>query len=108
MMDHRRTLIWIAMLSTGIAGLRAQVTTPALPLATTTVRGRVQIIGAVSTGKKRHEAIPATVVWLTPVASAGGEPATAIPSSPPSPPTNLQLVQKNKSFQPHILVVPAG
>ena len=31
-----------------------------------------------------------------------------MPSPPPSAASNLRLVQKHKSFEPHILVVPAG
>jgi hypothetical protein len=31
-----------------------------------------------------------------------------MPNSPATPPANPRLVQKNKSFEPHILVVPAG
>lgn len=102
-MSHRRILIWVAMLCAGAAGLHAQATTP---VTTTTVRGRVEVIGAGGTGKTRHGAIPGTVVWLTPITTtgAGGEAATATPS----PSANPRLVQKNKSFEPHILVVPAG
>jgi plastocyanin len=97
-MSHRRILIWVAMLWAGASGLHAQTTT-------TTVRGRVEVIGARGAGKTRHGgAIPGTVVWLTPMTGVGGETTTATPS----PPANLRLVQKNKSFEPHILVVPAG
>jgi len=42
------------------------------------------------------------VFWLTPV--EGGLPAS--PSAKTSP--RLRLVQKNKSFEPHVLVVPVG
>ena len=101
-MSHRRSLIWVAMLWTCGAGLHAQATTE---VAITTVRGRVEVIGARGAGKTRHgEAIPGTVVWLTPMAGAGGEATTATPISS----ANLRLAQKNKSFEPHILVVPAG
>ena len=89
------------MLWAGAAGLHAQVTSQ---VATTTVRGRVEVIGAEGKDKTRHGAIPGTVVWLTPMTGAGGEATTAMPS----PPANLRLVQKNKSFEPHILVVPVG
>jgi plastocyanin len=43
------------------------------------------------------------VVWLTPV---GNTPATVIPQQQPS--QIPQLVQKDKSFQPSLLVIPAG
>jgi plastocyanin len=106
-MSHRRVLIWVAMLWVGAAGLRAQTTTP---VTTTTVRGRVEVIGDGAASKRRHGTIPGTVVWLTPI-TATGEATTAAPntSNPPvSPAQTPRLVQKNKSFEPHILVVPAG
>jgi plastocyanin len=108
-MSHRGILIWVAMSWAGAAGLHAQVTTP-----TTTVRGRVEIIDAAGKGKRRHGTIPGTVVWLTPIttAGAGGEATAVAPSLPGSPTAspaqNPRLVQKNKSFAPHLLVVPAG
>jgi plastocyanin len=104
-MSPRRILIWVMMLWAGPAGLHAQATTQ---VTTTTVRGRVEVIGAGGAGKTRHGAIPGTVVWLTPMTGAGGDATTATPSSPASPAGNPRLVQKNKSFEPHILVVPAG
>jgi plastocyanin len=104
-MSHRRILIWAAMLWAGAAGSHAQATTPST---TQAVRGRVEVVGAKSTGKIRHETIPATVVWLTPMPGAGGETTAATPVSPPNPAQNLRLVQKNKRFEPRILVVPAG
>jgi plastocyanin len=72
---------------------------------TATVRGRVEVAGRVS-GKSKYTSIPETVIWLTPLSSAPGESASAPPAAPAPP--NLRLVQKNKSFDPHILVVPAG
>ena len=110
-MSHRRTCFWVAMLCAGATASHAQVTTQA---ATTTVRGRVEVLGAGGAGKNPHGTVPGTVVWLTPITTtaAGGEAATPAPSSSASPPAipaqNPRLVQKNKSFEPHILVVPAG
>lgn len=80
-----------------------------------TVRGRVEVAGetntvATRTGagkgggtKGRHRSTPSTVVWLTAVPGGGVELTPPAPSQP-SP----RLVQKNKSFEPHLLVVPAG
>ncbi len=99
-MSHRRILIWVAMLWAGATGLHAQATSQ---VTTTTVRGRVEVIGAEGKGKTRHGAIPGTVVWLTPMTGAGSEATAAA-----SPSANPRLVQKNKSFDPHILVVPVG
>jgi plastocyanin len=45
------------------------------------------------------------VVWLTPINDAN-EPVAAGRTIPPR--QNLQVMQRGKSFQPHVLVVPAG
>lgn len=66
-----------------------------------TVRGRVEITGAVSSHKATF---PSTVVWLTPLPGAGGGRASLQAGAGES----LRLVQKNKRFEPHILVVPVG
>ena len=125
-MSRRRNLLWFAMLwAAGAAGLRAQAApapsmsaAPTTAATTTAVRGRVEVIGGGGAAKTRHATIPETVVWLTPISitGAGSETTAAMPDSPPivsgsptaSPVQTLQLVQKNKSFEPHILVVPAG
>jgi plastocyanin len=65
-----------------------------------TVRGRVEVTGA---AKSRPAHVPVAVIWLTRVSGRSDPTPTAT-----GPPTNLRLVQKNKSFAPHILVVPAG
>ena len=97
-MRNKTILISVAVWWFGAAGLHAQATT-------TMVRGRVEIIGAASGGKTRHGTVPSTVVWLTPMTGPGSEITTA---PPPNSAANPRLVQKNKSFEPHILVVPAG
>src|SRR5580658_4737534 len=97
-MSHGRILIWAAAAFAATAGLHAQATTEP---ARATVRGRVEIADAGREGKKRNEAIPETVVWLTPMMAAGGEATTMAPSLPAAPAQNLQLLQKNKSFVPH-------
>lgn len=43
------------------------------------------------------------VVWLDAIGENGATAAAAI-----APPKNVQLVQKNKTFSPHLLVVPVG
>src|ERR1700692_149985 len=99
-MSHRRVLIWVAMLWAGATGLRVQATSQvASQVATTTVRGRVEVIGAEGKGKTRHGAIPGTVVWLTPMTGAGGEATTA---APPSPSANPRLGEEKQEFRsPH-------
>src|ERR1700674_2646399 len=85
MMSHRMILIWVAMLWAGATGLHAQATSQVTSQGeTTTVRGRVEVIAAEGKAKTRHGAIPATVVWLTPMTGAGVEATTAIPASPPA------------------------
>jgi plastocyanin len=106
-MSHRQIPICIATLCAVACALHAQAAPQAAmqaALHTATARGRVEIIGAANSGKKRHGPIPGTVVWLTPIGAEGEEAATALPI----PSSKLQLVQKNKSFEPHILVVPLG
>ena len=88
-MTHARTWIAVLMLCTG---MHAQVAT---------VRGRVEMEGTPKTG---HTSFPSTVIWLTPVQGAALDPAPAAAD----PPATLRLTQKNKSFEPHVLVVPAG
>jgi plastocyanin len=114
MTSHRKFVLAFAMVYAGALGLHAQTAatqasaTPPAP--TASVHGRVEVAG-----NTRHAAIPGTVVWLTPIAApmtgsageAAGTPSSSInPAAIPLP--NLRLVQKNKSFEPHILVVPAG
>src|ERR1035437_7937485 len=104
-MNHRRVLIWVAMLWAGATGLHAQATTR---VTTTTVRGRVEVIGVGDAGSRRHGAIPGTVVWLTPIAGAASEAAAGPLSSAASPGGRLRWGAKNKRFQPHILEGQAG
>src|SRR5205823_7262889 len=55
-----------------------------------------------SKATRAHEA-GNVVLWLTPVDSPG------VPTSPPAQTSpRVRLVQKNKSFEPHVLVVPVG
>jgi len=72
---------------------------------TVTAHGRVEVAGEKKTEAKKSHAhpVPSTVVWLTPA------PGSGVKVDPPGPATwNPRLVQKNKSFEPHLLVVPAG
>lgn len=112
-MEHRKNLM---------CGLVVLLCGAALQAQTVTVHGRVEVAGETSsTGKKgdalggtkssarksgtkvRHGAI-ATVVWLT------AAPGSGIELEPPEPNAgaNFRLVQRNKSFEPHLLVVPTG
>ncbi|MFY9675651.1 MAG: carboxypeptidase regulatory-like domain-containing protein [Terriglobales bacterium] len=100
-MTRWTTLAAVLMLWMWGAGVCAQ---------TVTVHGRVEMIrgdkAEIKKGesKGRHGALPETVVWLTPAAGSGVE------LDPPKPNAdgNPKLVQKNKTFEPHVLVIPAG
>ncbi|HXW89112.1 MAG TPA: hypothetical protein VEK33_01060 [Terriglobales bacterium] len=53
-------------------------------------------------GKKKPPDASNVVLWLTPIEGTRLPPALARPSPPP------RLLQRNKSFEPHVLVVPVG
>jgi plastocyanin len=63
-----------------------------------TVSGRVTVKG----GSKKAKSSPA-VVWLTPLSDAPVPVRTPDTQHPP-----YQLVQKDKEFHPHLLIVPVG
>ena len=64
-----------------------------------TVTGQVEVLS----GTSSHSLADASqvVVWLNPL-------STSIPTAPPQPQKELRLVQRHKSFVPHLLVVEAG
>ena len=73
----------------------------------TTVTGRIDLIRVDSTKDKASSAIADKsniVVWLTPVDNSSGKNADPAPAAP----QRAQLLQKDKSFKPHILVIPMG
>jgi plastocyanin len=51
--------------------------------------------------RKEPVALPVSVVWLTPVAANAA-------AAPPLPAHIFQMAQRNKMFDPHILIVPVG
>ncbi len=65
-----------------------------------TVSARVVLTGAASQGKTVHAGN--AVVWLSP--DKNSSPAPAPTPGTPHP----RLTQKNKSFEPHVLVIPVG
>jgi plastocyanin len=67
-----------------------------------TVTGRVTLFAAASRGSRAD--CSNAVVYLTPL--QGITPASPVKNAPAS--RRYQLVQKNKQFIPHILVVPVG
>jgi plastocyanin len=66
-----------------------------------TVTGRIELSQKNDKAALRDQSD--SVAWLTPLSSTANDP----PSNPADKP-QLQLVQKNKSFEPHVLVVPVG
>ena len=80
------------LLGISLTGMRAQVAG---------VRGRIEIEGG---AQPKHGSSPGTVVWLTPVPGTMHGPGPEAPA----PASGLKLTQRNKSFEPHLLVVPAG
>jgi plastocyanin len=72
-----------------------------------TVTAHIEIKGkpAAKPGKSADAAVNASevVVWLNRLDSASPQVGTVEP-----PRKRVQLVQKNKSFQPHLLVIPVG
>src|SRR5258708_40227895 len=67
-MSDIRVLVWVAMLWAGATGLHAQATSQET---TTTVRGRVEVIGVEGRAKTRRLALPRLAVFLTPWAGEG-------------------------------------
>src|SRR5207237_7797231 len=65
------------------------------------VNGRVELVQ--ENGESRVANKSNVVVWLTPVEA---QTPASIPA--PAPQQHPQLMQKDKSFKPHLLVVPAG
>jgi hypothetical protein len=76
---------------------------PAMVLAQAPVRGQAQLISRAKGRKTRDNSN--VVVWLTPESSPISR-ANLLREFKPTQP--LRLVQKDKAFHPHILVVPAG
>ncbi len=73
-----------------------------------TVTGKVELVDSQAApkikpaGRNPADKPLTAVVWLTPL------PGTQAPPMKTPVGSNLRLVQKNKSFQPHILIVPVG
>jgi plastocyanin len=88
--------VWILLLAIPFAGQRS------VRAREITVTGHVTLIDSGAHGKPRDNS--GAVLWLTPVS---GLTANSV-RVPDVPPQRFRLVQKNKRFTPHILVVPVG
>jgi len=90
-----RPCLWLPLVGSLIAHT-------ALMAQSLTVTGRVTLLAPASQG--RHADNSNAVVYLTPLQGITGPPAVRNGSAS----RRFQLVQKNKRFTPHILVVPVG
>ena len=85
---YRRSLLLLLLMSTTYLCAQVDVT------------AQVSLAGESSKSKSRNS--NGVVVWLVPADPAANTPANPRPQQRP------RLVQLNKSFEPHILVVPVG
>jgi plastocyanin len=83
----------------GVTALYMLISVAAMSADEITLTGHVEVVQAKKKGPQGNSDV---VVWLTSV-----NPASA--SAEVVPPTqHFRLIQKNKSFEPHVLVVPVG
>lgn len=73
----------------------------ALPALASDVRGSVELVASRHTQVRKHKDFSGVVVWLAPI---NGTAALA----PPLAPKSAQMLQKNKTFEPHVLAIPVG
>ena len=90
-----RPCLWLSLLGSLIAPV-------ALMAQSLTVTGRVTLLAPASRGRTADNSN--AVVYLMPLQRITGSPA--VRNGPAS--RRFQLVQKNKRFMPHVLVVPVG
>src|SRR5579863_3247009 len=64
-----------------------------------TVTGRVELVSSHDPNVRKHTDYSGVVVWLEPASGAPAIPASA---------ARAQMVQKNKTFTPHVLAVTVG
>lgn len=64
-----------------------------------TVSGHVELVSSHDTNVRKHSDYSGVVVWLEPASGAPVIPASA---------TRAQMVQKNKTFSPHVLAITVG
>ena len=84
-------MIWRSLTCSNLALLLA------LPVAAATITGKVELRDSQDAAVRKKD-YSGVVVWL--------EPTGAKPPAPP--PAHARMVQKNKTFTPHILAIPMG
>src|ERR1700685_2295202 len=63
------------------------------------VSGRAELLASHGTSARKHPDYSGVVVWLEPLSGAPVVPAAA---------ARAQMVQKNKTFTPHVLAISVG
>ncbi|MBZ5594465.1 MAG: hypothetical protein LAP39_19665 [Acidobacteriia bacterium] len=71
----------------------------AVPVAATTVRGSVALAASRDPMVRKHRDYSGVVVWLEPLKG---------PADPPLLSRPAQMIQKNKTFTPHVVAIPVG
>src|SRR5579864_8660191 len=84
-------MIWRSLTCSNLALLLAW------PVAAATITGKVELRDSQDAAVRKRD-YSGVVVWL--------EPVSAKPPAPP--PSHARMVQKNKTFTPHILAIPVG
>jgi len=69
------------------------------PVAATTVHGSVALVASLDPMVRKHKDYSGVVVWLEPLRGA------VDPFAPSRP---AQMIQKDKTFKPHVLAIPVG
>jgi hypothetical protein len=100
MANKRATTRWLAAASVFVALIAASAQDA--PRHDIEVTAKIQLPQPASTSKPHKGKLPAAVLWLKPLT-----PGLSIPPQTP-PHDGYSLLQKNKMFMPHLLVVPAG
>ncbi len=70
-----------------------------VPAVATTVRGSVALVASSDPMVRKHKDYSGVVVWLEPLSG---------PVDPPPPLRPAQMLQKDKTFKPHVLAIPVG
>src|ERR1035437_7893394 len=83
---------WVILFSLGIWLARAQLTGAA------SVSGQVELTNSRETAVRKHKDYERVLLWLDPVDRA----------APTGAPVHVAMLQKNKTFSPHVLAVAVG
>jgi plastocyanin len=70
----------------------------AFPGFAATLSGRVELVDSRTSSARQHHDYSGVAVWLEPVG----------PALAPAPPLHVRMLQKDKTFQPHLLIVTVG